>query len=117
MTNVPPDRSEILFSKSSRFRKKRLQRIAGKALKNRTIARLLLKIARLMLKSTIFALWKQIDRKNRWGPKDLVDILQGEGENGVSNLIISVSKVVVTSDLSVATVHLSVFLRIKQKRF
>jgi hypothetical protein len=31
-----------------------------------------------MFKS-IFALWKQIDRKNRWGyPKDLVDILQGE---------------------------------------
>jgi ribosome-binding factor A len=38
----------------------------------------------------------------------LVDILQGEvRKNGVSNLIISVSKVVVTSDLSVATVHLS----------
>jgi ribosome-binding factor A len=60
-----------------------------------------------MLKSTIFALWKQIDRKNRWGnPKDLVDILQGEVRKRVSNLIISVSKVVVTSDLSVATVHL-----------
>jgi len=41
---------------------------------------------------------------------DLVDILQGEvRKNGISNLIISVSKVVVTSDLSVATVHLSVF--------
>ena len=42
--------------------------------------------------------------------KDLVDILQGEvRKNGISNLIISVSKVVVTTDLSVATVHLSIF--------
>lgn len=42
--------------------------------------------------------------------KDLVDILQGEvRKNGVSNLVISVSKVAVTSDLSVATVYLSVF--------
>ncbi|OCB77331.1 30S ribosome-binding factor RbfA [Flavobacterium crassostreae] len=42
--------------------------------------------------------------------KDLVDILQGEvRKNGVSNLIISVSKVSVTTDLSVATVYLSVF--------
>ena len=41
---------------------------------------------------------------------DLVDILQGEvRKNGISNLIISVSKVVVTSDLSVSTVHLSIF--------
>jgi ribosome-binding factor A len=41
---------------------------------------------------------------------DLVDILQGEvRKNGISNLIISVSKVVVTSDLSVATVYLSIF--------
>ncbi|MCG9792108.1 30S ribosome-binding factor RbfA [Flavobacterium algicola] len=42
--------------------------------------------------------------------KDLVDILQGEvRKNGVTNLIISVSKVAVTSDLSVATVYLSIF--------
>ena len=42
--------------------------------------------------------------------KDLVDILQGEvRKNGISNLIISVSKVSVTSDLSVASVHLSIF--------
>ncbi|QZK91594.1 30S ribosome-binding factor RbfA [Flavobacterium sp. CHNK8] len=42
--------------------------------------------------------------------KDLVDILQGEvRKNGVANLVISVSKVTVTTDLSVATVHLSVF--------
>jgi ribosome-binding factor A len=40
----------------------------------------------------------------------LVDILQGEiRKNGISNLIISVSKVIVTTDLSVATVHLSIF--------
>jgi ribosome-binding factor A len=42
--------------------------------------------------------------------KDLVDILQGEiRKNGISNLVISVSKVIVTTDLSVATVHLSIF--------
>ena len=48
--------------------------------------------------------------------KDLVDILQGEvRKNGITNLIISVSKVVVTSDLSVATVHLSIFPQEKAK--
>jgi ribosome-binding factor A len=48
--------------------------------------------------------------------KDLVDILQGEvRKNGITNLIISVSKVVVTTDLSVATVHLSVFPQDKAK--
>jgi ribosome-binding factor A len=42
--------------------------------------------------------------------KDLVDILQGEvRKNQISNLVISVSKVVVTSDLSIAKVYLSVF--------
>ncbi len=41
---------------------------------------------------------------------DLVDILQGEiRKNGVTNLIISVSKVNVTTDLSVAKVFLSIF--------
>ncbi len=41
---------------------------------------------------------------------DLVDILQGEiRKNGISNLIISISKVVVTTDLSIAKVYLSVF--------
>ncbi|WP_338409619.1 30S ribosome-binding factor RbfA [uncultured Flavobacterium sp.] len=41
---------------------------------------------------------------------DLVDILQGEvRKNGISNLIISISKVNVTTDLSIAKVHLSVF--------
>lgn len=48
--------------------------------------------------------------------KDLVDILQGEvRKNGVANLMISVSKVSVTSDLSVATVHLSIFPQEKAK--
>jgi ribosome-binding factor A len=48
--------------------------------------------------------------------KDLVDILQGEvRKNGVTNLIISVSKVSVTSDLSVATIHLSIFPQDKAK--
>lgn len=42
--------------------------------------------------------------------KDLVDILQGEvRKNNIPNLIISVSKVLVTSDLSIAKVHLSIF--------
>ena len=42
--------------------------------------------------------------------QDLVDILQGEiRKNGITNLVISVSKVYVTSDLSVATAHLSIF--------
>jgi len=42
--------------------------------------------------------------------KDLVDILQGEiRKNGVSNLVLSVSKVIVTTDLSIAKVYLSVF--------
>jgi len=41
---------------------------------------------------------------------DLVDILQGEvRKNGITNLIISVSKVSVTTDLSIAKVYLSVF--------
>jgi ribosome-binding factor A len=49
-------------------------------------------------------------------PKDLWTS-QGEGEkNGVSNLIISVSKVTVTTDLSVATVYLSVFPQEKDFR-
>jgi ribosome-binding factor A len=48
--------------------------------------------------------------------KDLVDILQGEvRKNGISNLVISVSKVAVTTDLSVATVYLSVFPQEKAK--
>jgi ribosome-binding factor A len=42
--------------------------------------------------------------------KDLVDILQGEvRKNGIANLIISVSKVNVTTDLSIAKVFLSIF--------
>lgn len=41
---------------------------------------------------------------------DLVDILQGEvRKNGIPNLVISVSKVSVTTDLSIAKVYLSVF--------
>ncbi len=42
--------------------------------------------------------------------KDLVDILQGEiRKNNLTNLLISVSKVSVTTDLSIARVYLSVF--------
>ncbi|HBK82023.1 MAG TPA: 30S ribosome-binding factor RbfA [Flavobacterium sp.] len=41
---------------------------------------------------------------------DLVDILQGEiRRNNINNLIISISKVLVTKDLSIAKVHLSIF--------
>ena len=41
---------------------------------------------------------------------DIVDILQGEvRKNSISNLIISVSKVWISSDLSVAKVYLSIF--------
>ena len=41
---------------------------------------------------------------------DLVSILQGEiRKNNINNLVISVSKVNVTTDLSIAKVHLSVF--------
>lgn len=41
---------------------------------------------------------------------DLVDILQGEvRKNNITNLIISVSKVSVTTDLSIAKVYLSIF--------
>ena len=48
--------------------------------------------------------------------KDLVDILQGEvRKNGITNLVISVSKVSVTTDLSVATVYLSIFPQEKAK--
>ena len=47
---------------------------------------------------------------------DLVDILQGEvRKNGLTNLIISVSKVIVTTDLGVARVYLSVFPTDKAK--
>ncbi|MFP2995162.1 30S ribosome-binding factor RbfA [Spongiivirga sp. MCCC 1A20706] len=42
--------------------------------------------------------------------KDLVDILQGAvREGGLKNVIISVSKVSVTVDLSIAKVYLSIF--------
>lgn len=42
--------------------------------------------------------------------EDLVDILQGEvRKNAISNLIISVSRVNVTTDLSIAKVYLSIF--------
>lgn len=55
----------------------------------------------------------ETNRQKKFGTllqNDLVDILQGEvRKNGMTNLIISVSKVNVTSDLSIAKVYLSVF--------
>lgn len=42
--------------------------------------------------------------------RDLVDILQGEiRKNGIHNLVISISKVAVTTDLSLAKVYISIF--------
>ena len=41
--------------------------------------------------------------------KDLVDVLQKAAQEGMKGVIISVSKVYVTSDLGVAKVYLSVF--------
>ena len=41
--------------------------------------------------------------------KDLVDVLQKAAQDGMRGVIISVSKVYVTSDLGVAKVYLSVF--------
>jgi len=48
--------------------------------------------------------------------RDLVDILQGEvRRNAISNLVLSVSKVYITTDLSSARVYLSVFPSEKSK--
>jgi len=41
--------------------------------------------------------------------KDLVDVLQKAAQDGMRGTIISVSKVTVTTDLSIAKVYLSVF--------
>ncbi|QTD39200.1 30S ribosome-binding factor RbfA [Polaribacter batillariae] len=41
--------------------------------------------------------------------KDLVDVLQKAAQDGMKGVIISVSKVYVTSDLGVAKVYLSIF--------
>ncbi len=63
-------------------------------------------------KNCIFAAWKQIDKKKSGAllQNDLVSILQGEiRKNSINNLLISVSQVNVTSDLSIAKVHLSIF--------
>lgn len=41
--------------------------------------------------------------------KDLVDVLQKAAQDGMQGIIISVSKVTVTTDLSIAKVYLSIF--------
>ncbi|MFY0602651.1 MAG: 30S ribosome-binding factor RbfA [Flavobacteriaceae bacterium] len=41
--------------------------------------------------------------------KDLVDVLQKAAQDGMQGIIISVSKVTVTSDLGIAKVYLSIF--------
>tara|TARA_B110000008_G_C16473432_1_gene365070 strand:+ start:83 stop:478 length:396 start_codon:yes stop_codon:yes gene_type:complete len=47
--------------------------------------------------------------------KDLVEVLQKAAQDGMQGVIISVSKVSVTSDLGVAKVYLSVFPSDKRK--
>ena len=66
----------------------------------------------LLTKKLYFCIMETNRQKKIGGviQKDLVDILQGEiRKNGISNLVISVSKVTVTTDLGVARVYLSVF--------
>lgn len=59
----------------------------------------------------IFALWKVIDRKIAGVlQQDLAEILQGAARSGgMQNLLISVTQVKVTVDLSIAKVYLSIF--------
>ncbi len=47
--------------------------------------------------------------------KDLVDILQGAARDGMKGVVISVTKVNVTSDLSQAKAYLSIFPSAKKK--
>ena len=42
--------------------------------------------------------------------KDLVEVLQNAAQSGMKGIIISVSKVSVTVDLSIAKVYLSIFI-------
>ena len=71
------------------------------------------KIVNLQSKILSYFCQMETNRQKKIGAllqNDLVDILQGEiRKNGISNLIISISKVNVTTDLSIAKVHLSVF--------
>jgi len=66
-----------------------------------------------MLVKKLYFCTMETNRQKKIGTvlqKDLVDILQGEvRKNNISNLIISVSKVSVTTDLSIAKVYLSIF--------
>ena len=48
--------------------------------------------------------------------KDLVDVLQSAARDGVKGVLISVTKVQVTSDLSQAKVFLSIFPNAKRDR-
>jgi len=47
--------------------------------------------------------------------KDLVEILQGDARDGMKGILISVTKVLVTTDLSQAKVYLSIFPSKKRK--
>ena len=71
------------------------------------------KIKQIMLVKKLYFCIMETNRQKKIGTvlqKDLVDILQGEvRKNNITNLIISVSKVSVTTDLSIAKVYLSIF--------
>jgi ribosome-binding factor A len=69
-----------------------------------------------MFKSTIFCTMETNRQKKIGGVDQGWYPTRWSEKKQVSNLIISVSKVVVTSDLSVATVHLSVFPQDKAKK-
>ena len=47
--------------------------------------------------------------------KDLAEVLQGAARDGMKGIIISVTKVQVTTDLSLAKVYLSVFPQLKRE--
>lgn len=47
--------------------------------------------------------------------KDLVEVLQGAARDGMKGVIISVTKVQVTTDLGMAKVYLSVFPQLKRE--
>jgi ribosome-binding factor A len=109
-----PDRRENPFI-ATNGSYKRLQQIAGKSsriLSKDKKLRVFVPLWQRNFKKSYFCIMETNRQKKIGGviQKDLVDILQGEiRKNGISNLVISVSKVLVTSDLSVATVHLSIF--------
>lgn len=64
-----------------------------------------------MLNNSIFVPMETNRQKKIAGviQKDLVEILQGAARDGMTGVVISVTKVMVTSDLSTAKAYLSIF--------